>query len=148
MSQNLKFLFAPLDAAGHIYASIGIAQQLLSRGHTVVFVTPNSFKGKLKPLGIAEEYIQEPHEGVSKEEWIERINLVRPLLALTPLGILEHFFVPYYKWMVEDTKNNDFKLRKIMDNVKPDVVVVDIFMQNPALVDQGKHSNKKLIIFN
>jgi len=100
-------------------------------------VTPNSFRGKLAPLGFVEEYIQELGEGVSKEEWIERINGLAPLLSLTPLEILEHLYVPYFKWMVDDTKKRDPKLRKIIGEIKPDAVVVDTFMQNPALVDQG-----------
>jgi len=138
MSEKFTFLFTPLDGFGHVNPAIGIAQQLLAKGHKVVFGIPICWKGKLEPLGIVEHYIEGSDEIVSKEAWLERFKYLAPVLAMTPIKRLEYMDVPFFHVLVQDTKRRDAEFRRILAEVQPDVVVVDLMIHNPGLVDQGK----------
>jgi len=142
MSDTFTFLFAPFEGLiGHVNVAIGIGQQLLSRGHKVVIVVPSSWNGKLEAMGFVEKHLEEVCEPVSKETWANRLKFLGPIFAMSPFQKLEYFEVPSHEKMVQDVKRRDPLFRKIMAEVKPDVVVVDLIIQNPALVDQGKKFN-------
>jgi len=139
MTESFTFLFAPIDAVGHIHACIGLAQQLVNRGHKVVFVIRNSWKGKLEPLGFVEKCIQDPADTESMDKWSEEtLTAMSPLLPLTPLKKQESLTVAIYAELIKRVKESYPKMLEIMNEVKPDVVVVDDVIHNPALVDQGR----------
>jgi len=145
MSQKFTFLFAPFDGLiGHVNVAIGIAQQLQSRGHKIVFAIPSSWNGKLEALGFTEHTLHETKEFVSHEQWVERLKYLAPVFNMSPLQKLEYFEVSSRKKFVEDAKNRDAHFRRIMAEVKPDVVIVDTIIQCPALVDNGKGSRTTL----
>jgi len=127
-----------MEAVGHFNACIGIGQQLLVRGHKVVFATPNSWKGKLEPLGFIEEYYQPVlDEDTSTEKWGEIIAAMAPALALPPLQKMEFVHFALVQEVINKIKDSDEKLGELMDAVQPDLVVVDHVAQNPALTCRG-----------
>jgi len=122
-----------------MFAAIGIAQRLLRRGHKVVFATPNTWKGKLEPFGFIEACLDEP-TWRADETLYEYFKQIAPLFTLPPIEKMEHLHLNLFRHMVETTKGNDSKFRKIIADVKPDVIVVDILTQNPAVVASGNDS--------
>jgi len=139
MCGRFTFLFAPIEAVGHFNACIGIGQQLLEKGHKVVFATPNSWKGKLEPLGFIEECYQDLEEGVSTEKWGEIVSTMAPALGLPTLQKMEFFHFALYQEVVKKIKDSDARMREIMAAVKPDLVLLDSVGHNPALVNQGQY---------
>jgi len=137
MSQALTILFSSVDADGHLSAMVGIAQQLHSRGHKVVFVTPERWKGKLEALGFVEEYF---HEEITKYETKKYFKKMGPVFAMAPIQKMERLHVPLFKLMVQTAKSHYPYFKEIVANVKPDVVVLDMLMQNPTVVDLSKKS--------
>jgi len=138
VGKQCTFLFAPIEAVGHFNACIGIGQQLLARGHTVVFATPNSWKGKLEPLGFIEKYYQDLEEDESTEKWGEIVSQLAPALALPTMQKMELLHFALIQEVVKKLKDSDERLKQIMDDVKPDLVLVDNITQSPALTCQGK----------
>ena len=141
MSPRFTFLFTPLEAVGHFNASIGIAQQLLSRGHKIVFATPNSWRGKLEPLGFIEEPTQDPQDDVDTEKWGAIVSAMKPALKLSAFEQMQTMQFFMVKELIHKAKTGDQRFREIMAVVKPDVVVIDFMAQNPALMNQGKVQN-------
>ena len=57
MSEPLTVLFMPESACGPTNNCIGIGDVLRRRGHRVVFAAEASWKGRLEPLGFAEDLV-------------------------------------------------------------------------------------------
>ena len=53
----LTILFMPESAYGPTNNCIGIGDELLRRGHRVVFAAEASWKGRLEPLGFVEDLV-------------------------------------------------------------------------------------------
>jgi len=138
MSQPFTILFAPFRGIGHVNPAIGIAQQLQARGHKVVFVVERCLKGKLEPLGFHVCYLEGEDEVAVKELRIKRFEGLASILAMEPIEQIEHTHIPFYRGAIQKTKSRDAELREVMAAIKPDVIVVDLILQCPALVDQGK----------
>jgi len=146
MSKKFTFLFVPIDAVGHFNASIGVGQQLLARGHKIVFATPNSWKGKLEVLGFIEELTQADEAGASTENWGEIVAAMRPALMLPALQQVEIFVPAMYSEAINKIKTTDKQLREIMAAVEPDLVVIDHMVQTPAIMNQGKLKNSEILL--
>jgi len=143
MSTSLTFLIVPVEAVGHTNSCIGIGQQLLLRGHKVVFATPNSWKGKLEPFGFGEEYFQENLEvDPASEKWGEMVAAMAPALALPPIQKMEFLHFALFQEAIKMGMESDLSLKKLMERVKPDLVIIDNIMQIPALTCQGKFSSQ------
>jgi len=138
MSESFTFLFAPLEGlVGHVNPQLGIAQRLLTRGHKVVFALPSSWKEKLEAMGFGVECLAGEDECNSKESW--RIPIGRYLAAcsMTPIQRLEHVEVPIFRRAAQTAKTNDGKYKQIVANVKPDVIIADLMVQHPSLMNAG-----------
>ena len=53
----LTILFMPESAFGPTNNCVGIGDVLLRRGHKIVFAAEASWKGRLEPLGFAEDLV-------------------------------------------------------------------------------------------
>ena len=128
-------MFTPLDGWGHINACHGLAQELQSRGHRVVFAIDRAFKGKLTPFGFEEEtHGVESADG--KEYWPQFMEKYCHVLLETPLDIAEKFFVAGASKMFNDNKERDKQYQDIIDRVKPDVIIIDNYICSPTLTNQ------------
>ena len=56
MNSKLTILVITVDVVGRVNSCTGVTSGLLKRGHRVVFLTEESFKGRLESLGF-EEYV-------------------------------------------------------------------------------------------
>ena len=57
MSETKTFLFMPESAYGPTNNCIGIGNELLARGHRVVFAAESSWAGKLEAYGFGEDLV-------------------------------------------------------------------------------------------
>ena len=58
-------MFLPVEGVGHVNACIGLAEPLRDRGHKIIFVVDNAFKGQLIKYGFIEEIMSEPEKDLT-----------------------------------------------------------------------------------
>ncbi len=103
--QQLTILFMPESAYGPTNNCIGIGNELLKRGHRVVFAAEASWKGKLTALGFEEDLVDlaPPAEGADDEEqeagafWKEYIKAIAPEFAKSTAEQLETVTAPIWE---------------------------------------------------
>ena len=83
MTNSRTFLFMPESAYGPTNNCIGIGNELLKRGHRVVFAAESSWQGKLAPLGFEEALVDfappaEDGEAEAGDFWKEYIKAISP----------------------------------------------------------------------
>lgn len=135
-AKTLTVLFTPLDGWGHINACHGLAQELQTRGHRIVFAVDRAFKGKLTPFGFEEEL----HGIISEdggEYWPQFMEKYCHVLKEEPLAIAEKFFLAAATKMFADNKDRDVQYQDIIDRVKPDVIITDNYICSPTLTNSG-----------
>jgi len=142
MNRNLTILFAPLDAVGHVSACIGIAEVLRDRGHKIVFVVSDSWREKLNIYGFEEEIIeQELKNEITIEDpakyWAELCEKSGLFSSLPPLEKMKNTNKYFLRDIVENARNSDPTIKKIIDRIKPDVIIVDGFVWLPSLMSSG-----------
>ena len=134
LSTKKTILFAPMNAWGHINACLGIAQELLSRGHRVVWALDCSFEGKLSSFGFEEMLIGKVEDSDDgKEYWARFMTEKCKYLKQDPLTVFREFTVPAFNAMVSDTMQHDREYKEVLVKVKPDVLVLDRFVASVAL---------------
>ena len=82
--ERRTFLFMPESAYGPTNNCIGIGNELLKRGHRVVFAAERSWQGKLAALGFEEDLVDlapAPEEAVEQDAgqfWKDYIKEISP----------------------------------------------------------------------
>ena len=136
----LTVLFVPESAHGPTNQCIGIGDILRRRGHRVVFAAESSWKGRLVGLGFEEQLVDlaEPSpEGDGQDAgafWTEFIRDTAPEFRKPTYDQLETFVKPTWQALIDGAKYCEPRLRQIIDDVRPDVVVEDNVVCFPALV--------------
>ena len=145
MTKKLTILFSPVNAIGHINSCVGVAEILQSRGHRIVFMVNQSFKGAFIKRGFQEEIVeqevnqQENVEEVNKEEQFDPSGYM--LKILKDCGLFDDL-PPIEKHkrcvglMESITKKENDTIDNIIKRIKPDVIVVD-FLFAPAIFKAG-----------
>jgi MGT family glycosyltransferase len=143
MSQKLTVLFLPESAYGPTNQCIGLGDLLLKRGHRVVFASESSWAGKLEALGFEERLVDlaAPDPSAAEEDagqfWTDFIAETAPEFRKSTTAQLETFVRPTYQALIDGAMYAEPLLRKIIDEVRPDVVVEDNVVLFPALVTGG-----------
>lgn len=142
MSEKLTVLFLPESAYGPTNQCIGLGNLLLQRGHRVVFASESSWKGQLEPFGFDERLVDlaEPDPNASDDAgafWTEFIAETAPEFRKTTTEQLDTFVKPTYQALIDGAKYCEPALKKIIDEVKPDVLVEDNVVLFPALATSG-----------
>ncbi|WP_312182194.1 glycosyltransferase [Arthrobacter sp.] len=131
----------PESAYGPTNNCIGIGNELLKRGHRVVFASEASWRGKLAPLGFEEALVDfaPPPEGNQEagDFWKEYIKAISPEFRKSTLMQAETVIRPIWEGAIEGAKYCEPELRKIIAEVNPDVIIEDNVVAFPALVTAG-----------
>ncbi|MGZ4598912.1 MAG: glycosyltransferase [Oryzihumus sp.] len=145
--QSLTILFMPESAYGPTNNCIGIGDVLRRRGHRVVFAAEASWKGRLAPLGFEEELVDlsPPAEGegpAGGEQdagrfWKDFIHETAPEFRKPTIEQLETFIRPTFQALIDGAVYCQPRLRQIVAQVRPDVVVEDNVVSFPALLTGG-----------
>ncbi len=133
-------MFMPESAYGPTNQCIGLGKVLLDRGHRVVFAAEASWAGRLAPYGFVEALVDlaEPDpdaaEGAAGQFWIDFVNETAPEFAKPTRDQLAAFVHPTYQALIEGAKYAEPRLRQIIAEHDPDVVVEDNVVSFPALM--------------
>ena len=142
-TRPLTVLFLPESAYGPTNQCIGLGDLLLKRGHRVVFASETSWKGQLKPFGFEEALVDlaEPEPDAGEEDagkfWTDFITETAPEFRKSTFEQLESFVQPTYQALIDGAKYAEPRLREIMAEVRPDVIVEDNVVCFPALRTSG-----------
>ena len=137
MTRKLTILVAPIGAIGHVNATIGIAETLQSRGHRIVFVVDQSFKGKFIKRGFEEETVEKP---MTEEEVRDPSGYF--IKRLEEMGLFDdHPPIDKLKFIVDSmikplSKEEDQIFNEIIKRIKPDVILID-YMFAPSIIYSG-----------
>src|SRR5436190_23148818 len=143
MPETLTVLFLPESAYGPTNQCIGLGNLLINRGHHVVFASESSWDGRLEPLGFEERLLDlaEPDENASGEDagqfWTDFIAETAPEFRKSTADQLETFIKPTYQALIDGAMFAEAALKKIIDEVRPDVLVEDNVVLFPALTTSG-----------
>jgi MGT family glycosyltransferase len=135
-------VFFPEGAYGPTNNCVGIGQVLRERGHRVVFVLEESFAGALEAQGFEERLMRlGPAPEVEEEPgqfWKDFIRDTAPVFRTPTIEQLETFIEPTWRALCDGARYVDDRLREILDELQPDVVVEDNVVCFPALLDGGR----------
>jgi len=142
--ERRTFLFMPESAYGPTNNCIGIGNELLRRGHRVVFAAERSWEGKLTALGFEEDLVDlapAPEEAVEQDAgqfWKDYIKEISPEFRKTTAEQLETVILPIWEALVDGAKYCEPQLKAIIERVQPDVIIEDNVLTFPALETAGR----------
>jgi MGT family glycosyltransferase len=135
-------VFFPEGAHGPTNNCIGIGDVLRRRGHRVVFIIEESFSGRLEAKGFEERLMRlgppPDAEEVAGQFWIDFIRDTAPVFRKSAFEQLGEFMVPTWQALIDGAKYVDDRLREIIDELAPDVIVEDNVVAFPALAASGR----------
>jgi MGT family glycosyltransferase len=143
MPTPLTIMFFPESAYGPTNQCIGLAAMLRDRGHTIVFAAESSWAGKLERFGFVEELVDlaAPVEGAGEEDagkfWTDFIAETSPEFRKPTVEQLASFIQPTYQALIDGARYCEPRLREIIANHHPNVIVEDNVVLFPALVTSG-----------
>jgi MGT family glycosyltransferase len=135
-------VFFPEGAYGPTNNCVGIGDVLRRRGHRVVFVIEESFAGTLEAKGFEEALMRlgpaPEHEEEPGQFWKDYIRETAPVFRKPTIEQLEGFIQPTWQALIDGAKYVEPRLREIIDEVQPDVIVEDNVVCFPALPASGR----------
>jgi MGT family glycosyltransferase len=135
-------VFFPEGAFGPTNNCVGIGDVLRRRGHRVVFVLEESFRGSLEAKGFEERLMRlgpppaEPE--VPGQFWKDFIRDTAPVFRRSTLDQLEGFIAPTWQALIDGSRYVDERLCEIFDELQPDVIVEDNVVEFPAIAASGR----------
>jgi MGT family glycosyltransferase len=140
--RQATIVFFPEGAFGPTNNCVGIGNVLRARGHRVVFIVEESFAGTLEEKGFEERLMRLTPEPETEEEpgqfWKDYIRETAPVFRRPTIEQLEGFIAPTFQALVDGARYVDDRLREIIDELEPDIVVEDNVVAFPALPASGR----------
>jgi MGT family glycosyltransferase len=135
-------VFFPEGAFGPTNNCVGIGDVLKRRGHRVVFIVEESFAGTLEAKGFEERLMRltppPETEEVPGQFWKDYIRETAPVFRRPTIEQLAGFIAPTFEALVDGAKYVDERLREIIDELQPDLLVEDNVVAFPALPAAGR----------
>ena len=142
MSSKLTILFAPMDGVGHVNACIGLAEPLQSRGHKIIFVVEEAYKGKLAQYGFHEELLQFGGDQNKKPGEAGADHLLKEGMLSGGKSSAEKMKIMiesnFLSTVVDRVIEKEPQMKTILDKHKPDIYIIDHFVGSAALLFSGK----------
>jgi MGT family glycosyltransferase len=135
-------VFFPEGAYGPTNNCVGIGDVLLRRGHRVVFIVEESFAGTLEAKGFEERSMRlapppaDPE--VPGQFWKDFIRDTAPVFRRPTIEQLEGFIQPTWQALCDGARYVEPRLREIVDELQPDVIVEDNVVGFAALPASGR----------
>jgi MGT family glycosyltransferase len=135
-------IFFPEGAYGPTNNCVGIGDVLRRRGHRVVFVIEESFAGTLEAKGFEERLMRLGPPPETEEEpgqfWKDFIRETAPVFRTPTIEQLGTFIAPTFEALLDGARYVDDRLREIIEEVDPDVIVEDNVVGFPAILASGR----------
>jgi MGT family glycosyltransferase len=137
-----RIVFFPEGAFGPTNNCVGIGDVLRRRGHRVVFIVEESFAGTLEIQGFEERLMRLTPPPQTEEApgqfWKDFIRDTAPVFRTSTREQLADFVAPTFQALVDGAKYVDERLREIVDELDPDLIVEDNVVAFPALPACGR----------
>ncbi|MDQ3661094.1 MAG: glycosyl transferase [Actinomycetota bacterium] len=137
----MTVVFMPESAYGPTNNCVGIGKVLERRGHRVVFAAEASWAGALEPLGFEENLVDLAPPASDEQDagqfWTDFIIETAPEFRKPTIDQLGSFIKPVWESLIEGAKYCEPRLREILVEVRPDVIVEDNVSCFPALLTHG-----------
>jgi MGT family glycosyltransferase len=115
---------------------------LRGRGHRVVFIVEESFAGTLAGRGFEERHVRLGPKPEAEEApgqfWKDFIRDTAPLFRTPTIEQLGTFIAPTMQALIDGARYVDERLREVIDQLAPDVIVEDNVVAFPALPASGR----------
>jgi MGT family glycosyltransferase len=135
-------VFFPEGAYGPTNNCVGIGDVLRARGHRVVFIVEQSFAGTLEAKGFEEALMRLGPPSEEDEEpgqfWKDFIRDTAPIFRRPTIEQLEGFLQPTWQALIDGAKYVEPRLRELVDELRPDVIVEDNVVAFPAVSASGR----------
>ncbi len=135
-------VFFPEGAFGPTNNCVGIGAVLQRRGHRVVFVVEESFAGTLEAQGFEERLMRLTPPPETEEApgqfWKDFIRDTAPVFRKSTAEQLSEFIAPTFEALVDGARYVDERLREIVEELQPDLIVEDNVVSFPALLASGR----------
>jgi MGT family glycosyltransferase len=135
-------VFFPEGAFGPTNNCVGIGDVLRGRGHRVVFIVEESFAGTLEAKGFEERLMRltppPETEEVPGQFWKDYIRETAPVFRRPTIEQLEGFIAPTFQALADGARYVDDRLREIIDELQPELIVEDNVVAFPALPASGR----------
>ena len=140
--ESSTIVFFPEGAFGPTNNCVGIGDVLRRRGHRIVFIVEESFAGTLEEKGFEERLMRltpPPETGEAPGQfWKDFIRDTAPVFRTSTQEQLAVFIAPTFQALVDGAKHVDERLREIIDELEPDLIVEDNVVAFPALPACGR----------
>ncbi|MGN6217113.1 MAG: glycosyltransferase [Solirubrobacterales bacterium] len=138
----MTVVFFPEGAFGPTNNCVGIGDVLRRRGHRVVFIVEESFAGTLEEKGFEERTMRLTPPPQTEEApgqfWKDFIRDTAPVFRKSTTEQLSEFIAPTFQALVEGAEYVDERLREIIAELEPDLIVEDNVVAFPALLASGR----------
>ena len=139
-ARPLIVLFFPYICHGPMNQCIGMGDVLRRRGHRVVIVVNEAWKGKIASFGL-EEYVidltsstEKNTAGQSQDFWTEYVRNAIPQFRQSTFVQVETYIKPTWEAVIDDAKSYERHVGRILEEIRPDVVVQDHNACFPTLI--------------
>ncbi len=138
---TIAFLPEP-GAWGPTNNCVAVAEVLAQRGHRIVFLVDESFRGLLEQRGYEERHFRlsaPPESGEERvgEVWVEYIRATAPEFRTPTIEQLTTVIRPIWEELVSGAAYAEERLQEIFAEVRPDVIVIDNVSAFPAVSTAG-----------
>src|SRR3954467_12186486 len=141
-AQGKTVVFFPEGAFGPTNNCVGIGDVLRRRGHRVVFIVEESFAGTLEEKGFEERLMRLTPPPETEEApgqfWKDFIRDTAPVFRTSTQQQLADFIAPTFQALIAGARYVDERLREIIDELQPDLIVEDNVVAFPALPACGR----------
>ncbi|MGN6276082.1 MAG: glycosyltransferase [Solirubrobacterales bacterium] len=141
-SAELTIVFFPEGAFGPTNNCVGIGDVLRRRGHRVVFIVEESFAGTLEAQGFEERLMRLTPPPETEEApgqfWKDFIRDTAPVFRKSTREQLAEFIAPTFQALIDGAMYVDDRLREIIGELEPDLIVEDNVVAFPALPACGR----------
>jgi MGT family glycosyltransferase len=135
-------VFFPEGAFGPTNNCVGIGDILRRRGHRVVFIVEESFAGTLEEKGFEERLMRlnppPETEEAPGQFWKDYIRDTAPVFRKSTREQLAEFIAPSFQALVDGVEYVDDRLREIIGELEPDLIIEDNVVAFPALPASGR----------
>ena len=140
--ESSTIVFFPEGAFGPTNNCVGIGDVLRRRGHRVVFIVEESFAGTLAAQGFEERLMRLTPPPETEEApgqfWKDFIRDTAPVFRTSTREQLADFIAPTFQALIDGARYVDERLREIIDELQPDLIVEDNVVAFPALPACGR----------
>jgi MGT family glycosyltransferase len=123
-----RFLFAAWPFEGHVFPQMSVARALRDRGHAVAFYTGEAMRAAIEREGLT----LFPFQRVDESRWL-RVHETESR-ARGRRESLRADFQAFREWFVETIPGQVADFEEIIEEWRPDVLVVDNSMWGPIVI--------------